>query len=91
MYANKTRSLRVVRKSSKETSGRKQSSAWSSKCRTFKASDSFPRVQPRKTWNEAIRSDLKERKVSKDISKDRNAQKFFIKNIKHGKQTLKWL
>ena len=30
-------------------------SAWSSKCRTFKVSSSFPRGQPRKTWNEVIR------------------------------------
>ena len=40
-------------------------SAWSSKCGTFKFSGSFPSGTPRKTSNEAIRSDLKERKVSK--------------------------
>ena len=28
-----------------------------------KVSDSFPRGQPRRTWNETIKSDLKERKV----------------------------
>ena len=41
---------------------------------------SFPRVQPRKTWNEAVRSDLKEWKVIKDIATDRNTWKSFIRN-----------
>lgn len=36
-------------------------SAWSSKCRTFKVSDSLPRGKPRKTWKEVIRRDLKEK------------------------------
>ena len=39
------------------------------KCRTFKVSGSFPRARPRKTWNEVIRSDLRERKVNNDIIK----------------------
>ena len=51
---------------------RTEQNAWSSKCRTFKARGSFPRGRARKTWNEIIRSDLKERKVRKDIAKDRN-------------------
>ena len=34
------------------------------KCRTFKVSHSFLRVQPRRKWNEVIRSDLKENKVT---------------------------
>ena len=36
-------------------------------------SGSFPRRRHRKKWNEAIRSNLNERKVSKDLAKDRNA------------------
>lgn len=39
--------------------------AWSSEYRTLKVSVNFPRGRPRKTWNEAFRSDLKVRKVSK--------------------------
>ena len=34
-----------------------EESTLSSKYRTFKVSGSFPRGQPRKTWNEVIRSD----------------------------------
>ena len=48
-----------------------EESAWS-KCRTFKVTSSFLRERPRKTWNQIIRIDLKERKVSKD----RNARNF---------------
>ena len=44
----------------------------SSKCSTLKFSCSFPRGRPRKTWNKIIRSDQKERKVSKDLVKDKN-------------------
>ena len=40
-------------------------SAWSSKCRAFIVNGSLPRGRPRKIWNEVIRNDLKERKVSK--------------------------
>ena len=49
---------------------RVKESAWPSKCRTFKVSDSFPRGRPRKTWNEVIKSNLKERKVSKGIAQE---------------------
>ena len=48
--------------------------------KTFKVGCSFPRGQPKKTWNEVIRRDLKERKVIKDMAKDRNAWKFYIRN-----------
>ena len=53
-------------------------SACSSKCKTFKVGGIFPRGRPWKKWNEIIRSDLKE-KVSKNITKDRNAWKTGIK------------
>ena len=46
-----------------------EESARSSKCRTFKVIGSFYRGRPRKTWIEIIRSDLKERRVSKVIAK----------------------
>ena len=59
-----------------------EENAWSSKCRTFKVSGSFPRGRPRKTWNELIRIDLKERKVGKDIAKDTNTWKSFIRNCR---------
>ena len=49
-----------------------EESASSSKYRTFKVSGSLPRRQARKTWNETIISDIKEKKVTKDIAKDRN-------------------
>ena len=55
--------------------------AWPSKCKTFKVSGSFIRGRPRKTWNEVNRKDLKERKVSKDLAKDRNAWKIFHKRV----------
>ena len=57
-----------------------EESALSSKWRTFKVGDSLSRGRIRKTWNEVIRSDLKERKVNKDIIKDKNAWKSFIRN-----------
>ena len=51
---------------------RMEKSAWSIKCRTFMVSGSFSIGQPRKTWNDIIRIDRKERKVSWQIVKDRN-------------------
>ena len=47
--------------------------AWYSKNRNLKVNGCFPRVPPRKTWNDVIRRDLKERNLSKDLVKDRNA------------------
>lgn len=46
--------------------------AWCSKCKAFMFSGSFPVGQARKTWNDVIRSDLKERKFSKYLPKYRN-------------------
>ena len=40
-------------------------SAWSSKCRTFNVSGSYPRGRPSKTWNEVIRNDMKQSKTFK--------------------------
>ena len=55
-------------------------SAWSSLYRTFKVSGSLPTGRSRKTWNEVIKSDPKEKKVSKNIAIDRNTWKSFMKN-----------
>ena len=40
-------------------------------------SGGFLRERPKETWNEASGSDLKEKKVSKDVAKSRNVWKFF--------------
>ena len=44
--------------------------SWLCKYRIFKVNGSFHSGQP---MSELIRSDLKERKVSRDLAKDRNA------------------
>ena len=52
---------------------------------------SFPRGLPRKSWDEVIRIDLKERKVSKDTAKYKCLEVMHQKpsnSCKHGKQTL---
>ena len=67
---------------------RMEERACSSTCRNFKISGSFPRGRPRNTWSEVIRTDLKEKKVSKDIAKDKSAWKP-SNQCKHGKQKLK--
>ena len=57
---------------------RMEESGWSSKSRTCRVSHSLHRGRPKKTWYEVIRKDLKERKIRKNIAKDRNAWKSFI-------------
>ena len=47
------------------------------------------REQPKKTWSEVIRNNLKESKVSKDLVKDRNTWKSSMQTCKLGKQALK--
>ena len=65
--------------------------AWLGKCRSFKISGNWPEIGvvigfkfggnwPGKTWNELIRSDLKEKKANRDIAKEKNTWKFFIRN-----------
>lgn len=46
--------------------------AWSGLCRTCNVNGSFPRGPPMEIWNEVIRSNLKERKVHKDLTEDIN-------------------
>ena len=52
--------------------------AWS----TYVEPSRLPVVSPKddQEQHEVIRSDLKERKASKDIAKDRNTSKSFIRN-----------
>ena len=69
---------------------RMEESAQSCKCRTFKVSGSFLKEQPRKTWNEVIRSELKERKVSSTAKEMLGVFHMKPTNLcKHGKQILK--
>ena len=49
--------------------------AGSTKCRIFKVSGSYQSGRPTKTWIQVIRSDLKEKKVSKNPYNGRNAWK----------------
>ena len=68
-----------------------EGTVWSSKCRTFNCS--FPKKTFGKIWNELIRIDLKEKKFSRDLAKERKASNPCKKPsnpCKHTKQTLKW-
>ena len=57
-----------------------EESGWSSKCRTFEDRGKSREDDQGKTYNEVIRDDLNERKASKDIAKDRNTWKCFMRN-----------
>ena len=59
---------------------KREESVWLSNRRTLKVSGSFPGGKPRKSWSDAIRNDLKERKVSKGLAKYKNALKSFVRN-----------
>ena len=54
---------------------RMDKSFWVCRCRAFEVSDSFGRGRPKKTWEEVIKTDLRERRVSKDLTRDRLAWK----------------
>ena len=53
-----------------------EESVWPTEYRTFKVGNSLHGGQARKTWNEVIKSDLKE---SKDKAKEENTWNSFIK------------
>ena len=53
---------------------------WSSKFRTLNVGSCFSFGQPKETWNEVIKGDLKEWKISKDLTKDKNTLKSFLRN-----------
>ena len=54
---------------------RMDKSFWVSRCRAVEVSGSVGRRRPKKTWEEAIKMDLRERKFSKDLARDRLAWK----------------
>ena len=62
-------------------------SAWSRNVESSEVSGSLPRAPIRKTRNEVIRSDLKERKVSKDIARQKRLSKKPFNPCKHRNQT----
>ena len=59
---------------------RMDESAWVSRCRAVEVAGSVGRGRPKKTWEEVIRMDLRERRVSKDLARDRLAWKSISKN-----------
>ena len=54
---------------------RMDKSFWVSRCREVEVSDSDGRGRPKKTWEEVIKMDLGERRVSKGLARDRLAWK----------------
>ena len=54
---------------------RMDKSFWVSRCRAVEVSGSVGRGRPKKTWEEVIKIDLRERRVSKDLARDRLAWK----------------
>ena len=53
--------------------------AYPSKCRDIIVDGSLARGRPQKSWSEVVRKDLREKKVSKEIAKDRIALKAVIR------------
>lgn len=59
--------------------------AWYSNWKAFRISGGSPRLM--KTRKKVIRCDLKKKKVSKDLTKDRSARKLFGRNcLTNGKK-----
>ena len=52
---------------------------WVSKCRHCVVDGRSVKGRPRKTWNEVVRNDLKEKNLDKELAKDRVAWKSLIK------------
>ena len=53
---------------------------WVSKCRSYAVEGRSVRGRPRKTWNEVVRNDLKEKNIDKIVAQDRVAWKSVIKS-----------
>lgn len=53
---------------------RMKENGWSSKCRIIENSGSFSRVQPRRTWNDIIRKDLKDGSQSRVCSRQKSLE-----------------
>ena len=54
---------------------RMDKSFWVSRCKAVEVSGSAGRGRPKKTWEEVIKMDLRERRSSKDLARDRLAWK----------------
>ena len=59
---------------------RMDKNAWASRCRTIKVTGTTGRGRPKKTWEEVIRIDLKQKGVSRDLVKDRITWKSISRN-----------
>ena len=52
---------------------------WVSKCRSYKVEGRLARGRPKKTWFEAVRKDLRERNINRQLALDRKVWKSVIK------------
>ena len=59
---------------------RMDKNAWASRCRTIKVAGTTGRGRLKKTWEEVIRIDLKQKGVSRDLVKDRITWKSISRN-----------
>ena len=57
---------------------RMDKSFWVSRCRAVEVSGLVGGGRPKKTWEEVIKMDLRERRVSKDLARDRLAWKSIL-------------
>ena len=62
---------------------RMDKNAWASRCRTIKVTGTTGRGRLKKTWEEVIRNDLKQKGVSRDLVKDRITWKSIQGTIQH--------
>ena len=60
-----------------------------SRCRAVEVSGSVGSGRPKKTWEEVIRMDLRERRVSKDLVRDRLAWKSIFQKLSNASQHVK--
>ena len=54
---------------------RKDDDDWVKKCKTKKVEEDVAKGRPKKTWEEVIKSDLKQKGVARDLAKNRLALK----------------
>ena len=61
-----------------------EKSFWVSRCRAVEVSGSVGRGRPKKTLKEVIKMYLRERRVSKDLARDRDSLEVdFLKTVQH--------
>ena len=53
---------------------KKDDDDWVKKCRTIKVEGDVGKGRPKKTWEEVIMSDLKQKGATRDLAKNRLAQ-----------------